>query len=347
MTPAAPPSGPPPAAELPALSKQPNPPAELSGTDDFAPPPGPPPSHQPAAPTKPQNDDYMAPPPGPPPSKAAQHDWEAAVPDTSLFPPPPAIFSGFYQSPATNATEAEAEAGEAWCNQYPLFAPLTLDPAALFALGAHNPRLMSPAPPINYRGDVRWLAPGVWTGSTTPDSGDGCIIGYPPLYSVLEHSPLAPAHAPIKTIYFEVVAKNFIGEGAIALGFTALPYPAFRMPGWHRGSLAVHGDDGHKYINDRWGGKAFTQPFRPGETYGMGMTFRRGSNGGLEVEVFFTRQGRLDGKWNLHEETDAVEDLPVTGLEGFHDLSCAVGTYKGTEFEVVFDPVRWLFRPEV
>jgi len=38
------------------------------------------------------------------------------------------------------------------------------------------------------------------------------------------------------------------------------------MPGWQRGSLAVHGDDGRKYINDSWGGKDFTSSFKEGET---------------------------------------------------------------------------------
>ena len=88
----------------------------------------------------------------------------------------------------------------------------------------------------------------------------------------------------------------------------------------------------------------FTQPFKRGETYGIGMTFSA-VNGRIEVDVFFTRQGRETGRWNLHEEGDSVEDLPVTGLEGFHDLSCAIGTYTGVGFEIVFDPKRWLYQP--
>ncbi|KAL2015832.1 hypothetical protein VTK56DRAFT_4700 [Thermocarpiscus australiensis] len=117
------------------------------------------------------------------------------------------------------------------------------------------------------------------------------------------------------------------------------------MPGWHRGSLAVHGDDGHKYVNDRWGGKSFTAPFAAGERYGIGMTFTVTPAGRIETEVFFTRQGREVGRWDLHEETDAEEDLPVTGLEGYHDLSCAIGTYGAVGFQVFFDPARWMFRP--
>ena len=116
------------------------------------------------------------------------------------------------------------------------------------------------------------------------------------------------------------------------------------MPGWHRGSLAVHGDDGHKFINDRWGGQSFTEPFRRGETYGIGMVFTT-VGGRIETEIFFTKEGREVGRWNLHEETDGEGNLPVTGLEGFHDLSCAVGTYGAVNCQVVFDPARWKFVP--
>ena len=129
------------------------------------------------------------------------------------------------------------------------------------------------------------------------------------------------------------------------MGFTALPYPSFRLPGWHRGSLAVHGDDGHKYINDRWGGRDFTSPFRKaGERLGVGMTFSA-NNGRIETSVFFTRDGREVGRWDVHEEGDAEQDLPVTGLEGYHDLSCAIGTCGEVRFEVVLEPGRWAYRP--
>ncbi|KAH8883654.1 hypothetical protein GQ53DRAFT_752877 [Thozetella sp. PMI_491] len=324
-----PPPGPPP----PSSSKKP------LADDNYAPPAGPPPPSS----KKSALDDYAVPPAGPPPSQMEkpQQDWELAVPDTSLFPPPPDIFSGWDRSPATNATEAQAEAGELWCAQHPMIRPLTLDAPALEALREHNIRLMRPA--VGYRGTLDAPARGVWAGKTEKSSGDSCLIGYPPLYAVTEHSPLATDRP--KTIYYEVVIKNDSprDEICLALGYTALPYPAFRMPGWHRGSLAVHGDDGHKYINDRWGGKNFTQPFKRGETYGIGMTFKP-TQGRLEVEVFLTRNGRLSDQWNLYEETDQVQDLPVTGLEGFHDLSCAIGTFGWVSFEIVFDPARWAYK---
>ncbi|KAK4129763.1 hypothetical protein N657DRAFT_668655 [Parathielavia appendiculata] len=341
----APPPGPPPFQRLgDDFAPPPGPPPShrYHDGDDFAPPPGPPPSHHA------HNDlSYMAPPPGPPPTESKpKHDWESVVPDTSLFPPPPNIFAGFDRSPAHNATEEEAEAGERWCAQHPLTAPITLDGPAVAALNAHNPRLMQPD---TFRGTLVCTAPGLWNVATDSRARDSTIIAYPPLYTVTQHSPLSPTNSTRqKTIYYEVQLTPHSnprkGDICVALGFAALPYPSFRMPGWHRGSLAVHGDDGHKFVNDRWGGKSFTEPFAPGERLGIGMRFRE-VGGRIETEVFLTRQGREVGRWNLHEETDAEEDLPVTGLEGYHDLSCAVGTSGQTGLEVVFDPGRWLFRP--
>ncbi|KAK3987719.1 hypothetical protein QBC44DRAFT_330773 [Cladorrhinum sp. PSN332] len=199
--------------------------------------------------------------------------------------------------------------------------------------------------PMAFQGTLKYLSPGHWAVSTRKNSPDSCIIAYPPLYSVPLHSPLPPTNPQFKAVYFEVSPlQSSTPDITLSLGFTALPYPSFRQPGWHRGSLAVHGDDGHKFINDRWGGKTFTSPFRPRERYGIGMTFTNVA-GRIETEVFFTRNGMESGKWNLHEETDAEGDLPVTGLEGYHDLSCAVGTFGGLEVEIWLRPEEWLFVP--
>ncbi|TQN74037.1 hypothetical protein CSHISOI_01392 [Colletotrichum shisoi] len=318
------PSGPPPGQYAPPPGPPPS-----NQNNDFAPPPGPPPAH-----------DYTAPPPGPPPSDSKpKHDWEAAVPDTTLFPPPPAFFSGFDRSPANNSTEQEAEAGEAWINQYPLVQPIDLDPTALEALRTHRIWLLQPQ---GFRGTMAQPVSGKWEVATQRNAPDSTIIGFPPLYSVKTHSPHATGR-PFK-IYYEVKVRGSAREVDLALGFTALPYPNFRLPGWHRGSLAVHGDDGHKYINDRWGGKTFTDPFRPGETLGVGMSFTAQA-GSMTVDIFFTRDGRLVGSWNLHEESDAEQDLPVTGLEGYHDLSCAIGTFQKNEYDIIFDPNLWKYIP--
>lgn len=331
------------------------PPPTYNTSDTYAPPAGPPPNRQQdyaPPPGSPPSHDQYAPPPGPPPP---QHDWQTAVPDTSLLPPPPSFFSGNQRSSTNNATEREAEQGEAWCEQNPMTGPITFPEAALEAMAEGQIGVIRPR---SYQGTLERPRPGVWAGKSKSSCPDSCITSTIPLYSVMAHSPMRIGKS--KTIYYEVrIAKRNRKEVSLAIGFGASPYPTFRLPGWHRGCLAVHGDDGSKYINDCWGGKDFTQPFKPGETLGIGMTFAaRDLNAPpsygapqaeaatpIDVEIFLTRDGVKAGSWNLHEEGDAVEDLPVTGLEGFNDIYAAVGTFESVEFEIVFNPAEWMFRP--
>ena len=131
------------------------------------------------------------------------------------------------------------------------------------------------------------------------------------------------------------------------------------MPGWERGSLAVHSDDGRRYVNDTYGGKDFTSPVKSGDTVGLGLIFSAptdphppgygaGSQEGISqnAEVFFTRNGQKDGAWNLHEELDAKADNGVGGLDGTYDLFAAVGVYGGTEFDIKFKRETWLWLPK-
>lgn len=235
-----------------------------------------------------------------------------------------------------------------------MIGPTTLTPVAVEARRRHAYQLRQPQE--GFQGKLEWAGAGVWKARTLKGAPDSCLIGFPALYSVTSDSPLAlRPHSSgggggvggrSKTVYYEVriLPETKSKEIGLAIGYTALPYPSFRLPGWHRGSLGVHGDDGHKYINDRWGGKSFTSPMKKGSTYGLGMKFTADPAGSLGVEIFFTKDGREEGRWNLHEETDADQDLPVTGLEGFHDLSCAVGSFDAVSFEVVFDPAKWMYR---
>jgi hypothetical protein len=141
-------------------------------------------------------------------------------------------------------------------------------------------------------------------------------------------------------------------EAGVAVGFFAPPYPSFRLPGWQRGSLGVHSDDGRRYVNNTHGGIDFTRPFQSGETVGIGMTFRiprnppaYGIQGNLlDVNVFFTRNGKKAGEWDLHEEQDQL-DQGVQGLEGEYDIFPAVGVFGGCDFEIVFKERDWLYTP--
>lgn len=166
-----------------------------------------------------------------------------------------------------------------------------------------------------------------------------------------------------KTIYFELKILG-IGHGGyslseadagIAVGFVAPPYPTFRLPGWQRGSLGVHGDDGRKYVNDTYGGVDFTTAFQPGETVGIGMTFslpKEPPSYGesqmgkvMDIDVFFTRNGQKEKGWDGNEELDERSEGGTMGLRGECDLFPAVGVFGGVDFEVFFHPSQWLYRP--
>lgn len=101
-------------------------------------------------------------------------------------------------------------------------------------------------------------------------------------------------------------------------------------------------------MDDSYGGKDFTHAFRRGDTVGIGMQYQLPAYVGQKprCEVFFTRNGKRDGKWDLHEERDRnYEEGDVTGLEGEHDLLAAVGCFGGVEFDVKFRREDWKFQP--
>ena len=210
-----------------------------------------------------------------------------------------------------------------------------------------------------YEGELLMLHSGAWRGSTRSGSQDSCLLTSFPIYFAHADSPMLTRMR--KTIYYEIKVRS-LGHGrgndesAIALGYAAIPYPTWRLPGWQRGSLGVHGDDGRKYINDSEGGKDFTTPFRPGDTIGIGMTFTishpapdyRGPQDGsnlLKTEVFLTRDGREVAGWDLHEQLDAYTDGGIDGLDGKYDLFGAIGIFGRVEFDIFFNNRDWLWQP--
>lgn len=327
-------------------------PTYLGGNEEHAPPPGPPPGHE-----------GYAPPPGPPPSHnpygsqlphnepPPYHDW-TVIPDNALLPPPPSL--GHDTSPLSNANPSDADRAHDWCNAFRLVGPHQPTQAQHAAIANGDVRLMKPP---EYNGDLLMPNFGCWKGSTRPGSKDSCLLSSSPLYFAAADAPMVAS----KTIYYELKIRSLgrgrgTDESSIALGYCAMPYPTWRMPGWERGSLAVHGDDGRKYVNDTWGGKDFTSPFKVEDTVGLGMTFSipdsppeygapQQNRLQMKVDIFFTRNGEKGESWNLHEELDASNDLGVDGLDGHFDLYAAVGTFGGVEFDVLFNRQDWLWRP--
>ncbi|KIW08649.1 uncharacterized protein PV09_00604 [Verruconis gallopava] len=348
------------------------PPPEKSGhrlfpsESQYEPPPGPPPGHFPTT--------EHRPPLGPPPSHASSsndapppyHDW-TVIPDTALLPPPPSVSHDF--STGANATRDEADQAKKWCYFNPLWQARPLSNEQLNAVHAQAQTLVKPP---NFTGEIRQDRTGAWLCQTRSHTRDSLLQTALPVYSALADSPLVTEQR--KTIYFEVKIMHF-GDQApkskmsmfarnrreedevdagLAIGYFAPPYPSFRLPGWQRGSLGVHSDDGRRYVNDTHGGIDFTSPFKAGQTVGLGMTFSIPDKPPaygcqsvkLEVEVFFTRDGRKEGSWNLHEERDEKDDPHgVEGLEGQHDIFPAVGVFGAVGWEVRFREREWLYRP--
>ncbi len=276
------------------------------------------------------------------------------MPDTALLPPPPSI--GHETSPVNNASLADADRAHEWCSRHPLIRPHEPTPAQHASVMRGEIGLLRPH---EFRGHLDMVGPGTWRGSTQPASPDCCIVTSSPLYFGYTDSPFQTGIK--KIIYFEVKIRS-LGHGrntadsSVALGFCAMPYPTWRLPGWERGSLGVHGDDGRRYVNDTWGGKDFCSAFNAGDTVGLGMSFSVANtppeyealsqkSTTLKVDVFFTRNGNKEGEWNLHEELDASRDLGVEGLDGQFDLYAAVGCFGAVEFDCLFNRRDWLWLP--
>lgn len=260
------------------------------------------------------------------------------------------------QGSKSNAGLDEADRAHEWCEVNPLVKPHKPSHAQWAAVQNGDVRIMKPT---EYRGDLLMPSTGTWTGSTRAGASDACLISSAPLYFASVDAPTQVGQK--KTVYYEIEIKS-LGRGrqgeecSIAIGYCAVPYPTWRMPGWERGSLAIHSDDGRRYVNNTWGGKDFTEPMKAGDTVGLGVTFTLangppgyGTNSAptfaMDTEVFFTKNGRRDGGWNLDEELDVETDKGVDGLNGAFDLYAAVGVFGGAEFDIKFKRESWYWLP--
>ncbi|KAI6849727.1 hypothetical protein KC332_g953 [Hortaea werneckii] len=370
---------PPQSDEPPAYQPPPGPPPQWQGDkkqpmpdSDFAPPPGPPPGRsqgeeQFASPPGPppgrsQGDDQYAPPSGPPPSQRLAeeepppYDPWMAVPDSSFLPPPPSMFEE--RSPTANATYSDAARAHAWCRRNPLWRPQRLPQQTLHRIQTGDIRLT--VPPGTNTLHLYQPGPGRTSIRSNSKCADTILLSDIPIYSPSQSLPQKAPH----TVYFELKVSSMgaidprsgESDAGIAIGLLAPPYPSWRLPGWHRGSLGVHGDDGRRYVDNSYGGRDFTSAFRKGDVVGIGLKIfplpphQQGKQSVKRtVEVFFTRNGKLDGTgkgWNLHEERDQEEDTgDVRGLEGNHDILAAVGVFGKVELEVRCRREDWAFKP--
>ncbi|CEL06726.1 hypothetical protein ASPCAL09898 [Aspergillus calidoustus] len=314
----------------------------------YAPPPGPPPGYSDAS--RPGNGPFTEPDnasigPLPP-----YHNWQETVPDTATFPPPPVTAN--YISATGNASSDDAERAHEWCDASPLWRPVF--PSAHVYQQVQNYHIQH-LRSSEFNGDLS-MHDDRWRGYTRDGNSDCILTTMLPLYFASADSPFVTER--YKTIYYEVKLLGLRAgpspqdASGLAIGYVAQPYPSWRSPGWERGSIGVFSDDGCRFVNDSFGGRDFTTPFRVGETVGLGMTFQlptdvidiRGTLK-LRTRVFFTRNGQHVGDWDLHEERDA-EAGGIEGLEGDVDLYAAIGLFGGVDFEICYHPRGWLYCPE-
>ncbi|OCT49591.1 hypothetical protein CLCR_07318 [Cladophialophora carrionii] len=307
--------------------------------EEYAAPPGPPPSHNRRA-----EDDFL-PPPGPPPASASSnananpppyHDW-TVIPDTALLPPPPPLPQDY--SPTNNATYDSAARAHEWCARHPVYTPSRPSHELHLLANAGHVTLEAPPGPLKrHVSTFRQTSPTTWRVGTHKNQQDAIFLSSVPLYFACADSPLTTGRA--KTIFFQIhVHRIHNANSGIAIGYAARPYPPWRLPGWHRASVGVHGDDGRRFVNDPWGGREFVAAFRENETVGIGMKFEAQEVAGRRVKtrVFVTRDGRADERWGWEVDEERDErDEGVDGLMGEGDLYAAIGVFGGVEFDVTF-----------
>lgn len=198
--------------------------------------------------------------------------------------------------------------------------------------------------------------------SITPS--DAAWLSTLPLYLAATSNPLSPHFMLPKsvpyTIYFELTPLKYHSpDSTVSIGFAALPYPTNRQPGWHRASIGIHSDDGNRYVNNSWGGREFTAPFREAEAVGLAVRFSperfvesqtssdksKTTQSQWEVtselprcktRAYLVRNGIVSGTWDMDEERDAEKDEGVAGLMGEVDLYAAVGVFGDVDVEVRF-----------
>ncbi|ORZ37980.1 concanavalin A-like lectin/glucanase domain-containing protein, partial [Catenaria anguillulae PL171] len=89
---------------------------------------------------------------------------------------------------------------------------------------------------------------------------------------------------PSPILYYEVTIVSMQPRTTFAIGLSTVPYPGFRLPGWHDWSIGFHSDDGRLFVNDDSVGQPYALPYRIEDVVGVGVDTGSG-------KAFFTRNG--------------------------------------------------------
>ncbi|KAK4510726.1 uncharacterized protein ATC70_005159 [Mucor velutinosus] len=92
--------------------------------------------------------------------------------------------------------------------------------------------------------------------------------------------------------YWEVKVLQLSDQDTLAIGFATKPYPRWRIPGWHRHSIAYHSNSGTVFASDPSFGRSYGPAVKEGDVVGVGYLYQSGT-------VFFTRNGQNLGKASI------------------------------------------------
>ncbi|XP_064384494.1 SPRY domain-containing protein 3-like [Halichondria panicea] len=103
---------------------------------------------------------------------------------------------------------------------------------------------------------------------------DGCTIEYTGDGLSNQDVGIAQANFRIdkQNHYFEMDVLSSGKKGWLALGLAIPTYPLHRHPGWNKGSIGYHADNGHMY-KERGHGEPFGPTCTDGDTMGCGVIF--------------------------------------------------------------------------
>ncbi|KIN06155.1 hypothetical protein OIDMADRAFT_190061 [Oidiodendron maius Zn] len=99
--------------------------------------------------------------------------------------------------------------------------------------------------------------------------------------SVLSNLPLPKQN---EVYYWESKIYDKPDTSMISIGVATKPYPLFRLPGWHKYSVA-YTSSGHRRYNQPFNGPVYGPSFAQGDVIGVGYRPRTGT-------IFFTRNGK-------------------------------------------------------
>ncbi|KAG1446163.1 hypothetical protein G6F56_009662 [Rhizopus delemar] len=125
--------------------------------------------------------------------------------------------------------------------------------------------------------------------------------------------------------YWEVKVLQLHEEDSVAVGFATHPYPRWRLPGWHKHSIAYHSNSGAVFVSDPTFGRPYGPPIKEGDVVGIGYLYQSGT-------VFFTKNGQNLGKALIGFKYPIY---PIVGASG----PCHVLTNFGLQ-EFLFTPAN-------